>query len=289
MDSQRDNLRVALFVAAAASAAAVIPIWPYGYYTLLRIVVTAVAVFAIVVLGNASASRTVGLALFALLFNPFVPIHLTRALWFPFDLGVAVWFVYIAVTGLSDDTTQQNPDPVQQDLTTKELPERLGAQIELKHADLSRMGELVRGECDEIIAVRFRFAPPPTDADLAHLKGLTSLQNLYLRNASITDAGLAHLEGLISLECLYLSHTQITGVGLAHLKGLTRLQELWLDSTSVTDAGLAHLEALISLEYLQLDKTQITGAGPGVSEGADQPEGTQPPRRANHRRWSGAS
>jgi hypothetical protein len=38
-----DTLRIALWVAIAALVGAVLPIWPYGYYTLLRLIVTGVA------------------------------------------------------------------------------------------------------------------------------------------------------------------------------------------------------------------------------------------------------
>jgi hypothetical protein len=109
LDSKRHNLRIALFVAAAALVAAVLPIWPYGYYTLLRLVVTAVAIFTIVVLGTTEMPRTVGLTLVALLFNPFIPIDLSRGLWFPIDLGVGAWFAYLAFTELSEPPSPSEP------------------------------------------------------------------------------------------------------------------------------------------------------------------------------------
>ena len=92
MDSNRENLRLALWVAIAALVAAVVPIWPYGLYTLLRLVVTGVALFALYVLRTGDAKRTVGLAVVALLFNPLVPVQLSRLAWLPIDLGVAYWF-----------------------------------------------------------------------------------------------------------------------------------------------------------------------------------------------------
>ena len=45
---------------------------------------------------------------------------------------------------------------------------------------------------DEIVYVNFSRSKA-TDAALAHLQGLTSLQRLYLNNTQVTDAGLAEL------------------------------------------------------------------------------------------------
>jgi formylglycine-generating enzyme required for sulfatase activity len=100
-----------------------------------------------------------------------------------------------------------------------------------------------------------------TDADLAHLKGLTELQLFGLWDANITDAGLAHLKGMTGLEDLNVSGTKITNAGLAHLKGLTKLRNLDLGRTRVSDAGLAHLKGLTGLQELGLWGTKTTDAG----------------------------
>ncbi len=102
MESSRGNLRVALWVAIALLVAAVIPIWPYDLYMLVRLVVTGVALFSLYVLGTSDSIRTVGLVAVALLFNPAIPIHLSRLLWFPIDLGVAYWFWTIVDRELSE-------------------------------------------------------------------------------------------------------------------------------------------------------------------------------------------
>ncbi len=101
-----------------------------------------------------------------------------------------------------------------------------------------------------------------TDAGLAHLKGLTSLQDLDLSCTAVTDAGLVHLTGLTSLQDLDLWSTAVTDAGLAHLKGLTSLHRLDLSWCElVTDAGLAHLKGLTSLQDLSLGGTAVTDAG----------------------------
>ena len=71
-----------------------------------------------------------------------------------------------------------------------------------------------------------------TDANLAHLGGLTTLKELRLYWTQITDAGLAHLAGLTALERLDLDDTQVSGSGLVHLAGdscgsVARLPDRW--------------------------------------------------------------
>jgi len=100
-----------------------------------------------------------------------------------------------------------------------------------------------------------------TDADLEHLKGLTALRVLDLRNTRVTDRGLEQLKGVTSLQRLFLDHTRITDAGLEHLKGLTSLQSLELPYTRVTDEGMEYLKGLTALEGLGLDGTQVTDAG----------------------------
>ena len=64
-----------------------------------------------------------------------------------------------------------------------------------------------------------------TNAGLEHVKGLTRLWILDLRDTQVTDAGLDHLKGMTQLHQLFLAGTQVTDAGLEHLKGFTQLQE----------------------------------------------------------------
>jgi hypothetical protein len=100
-----------------------------------------------------------------------------------------------------------------------------------------------------------------TDADLAHLKRLTSLHHLFLKETHITDAGLANLAGLTNLRYLSLAGTKITDAGLSHLQGLARLEVLELSDTGISDAGLKHLRSLKRLKFLYLDGTKVTKEG----------------------------
>ncbi len=67
---------------------------PYGYYTLLRLVITASAIF--LVWTASELKKTFWLVLMgivAILFNPIIPVHLTKEIWVVIDVIVAVLFL----------------------------------------------------------------------------------------------------------------------------------------------------------------------------------------------------
>jgi len=99
-----------------------------------------------------------------------------------------------------------------------------------------------------------------TDAELQHVKELTSLNHLFLENTFVTDAGLKHIEGMTELEVLLLDNTPITDAGLKHIHDLPRLRFLSLDNTKITGVGLRHMKGLLNLQDLSLDGTKVTDA-----------------------------
>lgn len=70
---------------------------PYGYYTILRLVVSAsagvLAYNAYREAGRSLTPWTIALASAALIFNPILPVHLTRTTWAPINLAFAALFV----------------------------------------------------------------------------------------------------------------------------------------------------------------------------------------------------
>ena len=86
--------RLLWIVPAALLAIAPAPL-PYGYYTLLRFVVCACAA----IIAYQSFERrgwhawTIALVLLAVIFNPFLPFHLTRAVWSVFNVGGAALLI----------------------------------------------------------------------------------------------------------------------------------------------------------------------------------------------------
>lgn len=82
-----------IYGAAALLALAVLPL-PYGYYQLLRLVATGVFVWAAVIaFKRGRAGHGFGFAVLTLLFNPVLPVYLSKAIWMPIDLGAAVALV----------------------------------------------------------------------------------------------------------------------------------------------------------------------------------------------------
>ena len=63
---------------------------------------------------------------------------------------------------------------------------------------------------------------------------------------------MAHLRGLTQLQGLFLDNTQVSDAGLAHLRGLTRLKRLYLNNSQVTDAGVNEVrKALPNVEIVR--------------------------------------
>ena len=73
---------------------AVLPL-PYGFYTLLRFVVTAASILAAIHLRNENNFLWVIFAGICILFNPFIPVYLDKGTWFPIDLAVSGAFCWL--------------------------------------------------------------------------------------------------------------------------------------------------------------------------------------------------
>lgn len=74
---------------------AILPIMPYGYYMLLRVVICGVSLWQVITTYNKTSSLPVGLCLVALLYNPILSVHLTRAVWTVLNIGTLVYFISI--------------------------------------------------------------------------------------------------------------------------------------------------------------------------------------------------
>ena len=143
-------------------------------------------------------------------------------------------------------TTQEPSAPVAKETSAptaqkKRSPSELADAI----AKIKMLGGRVSlNESGEVISVALG-GTQITDAGLKHLKGLTSLTVLSLRQTQITDAGLEPLKGLTGLYYLDLTGTLVTSAGLEHLKGITSLTDLYLSDTKITDAGLSELKTAL--------------------------------------------
>ena len=83
-----------LYIPAAILFIGVFPL-PIGYYTLLRLVVTAAAAYvAYDTFQNDKQSGWIWVFGFvAILFNPLIPIYLDKELWMVIDFAVAILFI----------------------------------------------------------------------------------------------------------------------------------------------------------------------------------------------------
>jgi hypothetical protein len=89
-------IRLVAICAAVALAAAVLS-WPYGYYQVLRLGIFAAGIFCGIHAKSAGDDKVAySLFLAALVFNPFLPVYLSRAIWFPLDLLAAGLFAFTA-------------------------------------------------------------------------------------------------------------------------------------------------------------------------------------------------
>lgn len=81
---------------------AILPM-PYGYYTVLRFVVSISA--AIICFNTYQKDQelrpwVIMFGLIAILFNPLIPVHLTRSIWAPIDIICGLVFLaHLKITG----------------------------------------------------------------------------------------------------------------------------------------------------------------------------------------------
>lgn len=89
-------IRIVAIVAAVALAAAILTL-PYVYYQVLRLGIFAAGLYCGIKAKSSGDDRLAyGLFFAALVFNPFLPVYLTREIWMPIDLIAAGLFAYAA-------------------------------------------------------------------------------------------------------------------------------------------------------------------------------------------------
>lgn len=72
--------------------------FPYSYYQLLRLVVCGVSLYVAFVALNLQKMWAVWIFGFvAILFNPLIPIHLSREIWQPIDIICGILFISVTI------------------------------------------------------------------------------------------------------------------------------------------------------------------------------------------------
>jgi hypothetical protein len=83
-------------IIAAAMLFGALAKWPYGYYQLLRFIVCGVSVYVAFMGYNWHKIWVAWLFGFiAFLFNPLIPIHLSREVWQPIDIICGTLFIIV--------------------------------------------------------------------------------------------------------------------------------------------------------------------------------------------------
>ncbi len=105
-----------------------------------------------------------------------------------------------------------------------------------------------------------------TDETLAHLAGLTALEELGTDGIQVTDAGLKHLAALPNLRSASFFHIAFpdkgfTGAGFVAFKTLPKLERLTVAGTPFNDKGMAAIAELTQLKEFRTWHTYQTHAG----------------------------
>lgn len=117
------------------------------------------------------------------------------------------------------------------------------------------------GRMHDLTILELNDCPGVTDAGMQHLRGLSDLRFLDVRNSHITDEGLRGLGGLKRLRSISLANVSVNGWGFKYLSGLTNLQKLTLNATPLNDAGMAEIGKLTGLTTLDLSNTPLDDGG----------------------------
>ena len=91
---QNKRKNIAVIIAAAFLLLAMFDGWPYGFFTMLRFVVFTSSAYVAWMAYEAQKEKWVWIFGFlAVLFNPFIVIHLDREIWSIIDLIVGVFMI----------------------------------------------------------------------------------------------------------------------------------------------------------------------------------------------------
>jgi hypothetical protein len=94
--AEMKSMPLLVWLAPAALLVIAVARLPYGYYTFMRIVTCGAAIWIAIVGFREKGIGSFWPVLFALvaaLFNPLIPIHFHRAIWFYLDLATAALFL----------------------------------------------------------------------------------------------------------------------------------------------------------------------------------------------------
>ncbi|MBU2545372.1 hypothetical protein KKC65_02895, partial [Patescibacteria group bacterium] len=99
---EKINIKFIMIPAIIASAILFLALleFPYGYYTLLRIVVTIISIYYAYWIYETIKEQKFwfwGLVVITILFNPIFPIHLTKSIWSVMDIVAGLFFISLII------------------------------------------------------------------------------------------------------------------------------------------------------------------------------------------------
>ena len=99
MTEERKVIIISLSIGILMLLLAIPSIWPYGYYTFLRLIMCGISVYGAYKAYEWERQGWIwGMAIISVLFNPFIPIYLDKEMWIVIDLFVAgVYLVAIFI------------------------------------------------------------------------------------------------------------------------------------------------------------------------------------------------
>ena len=99
-------------------------------------------------------------------------------------------------------------------------------------------------------------------AGLEALKGVSTLEELYLKSTLVDDDSMQIAAGFPNLKKLRISKTQVSNDGLKHLTACRKLEDIDLSENSLlNDDGMAHVGAITSLKRLNLWRVSVSDSG----------------------------
>lgn len=98
IDANTEKNTLAIVVITFLLAAILNNAWPYDFFVVLRWIVCGSGLYILWLIKNSKQQkRKVFLIIFSLLFNPFIPIHLTREIWVWIDILTIGFFTSIII------------------------------------------------------------------------------------------------------------------------------------------------------------------------------------------------
>ncbi|MFA6545712.1 MAG: hypothetical protein WCS99_14945 [Limisphaerales bacterium] len=151
-----------------------------------------------------------------------------------------------------------------------QVTETAGAVTKIMFRDCSKLGDAEFKQIGALKSLKsltlYGKCHGLTDSTLAHLAGLTALEELGTDGIQVTDAGLKHLAALTNLRSASFFHIAFpdkgfTGAGFAALKTLPKLDRLTVAGTPFNDKGMAAIAELTQLKEFRTWHTYQTQAG----------------------------